>query len=495
VTGETEQLLAGVARVDITGLAEDQIEDPLYAGIDAGRASDRLYAKALVLRRNTTAAVIVTVDAVAIAEIGSIHNDYLAGVRAQLQRELPVEAENVLINASHCHGVVCADIELRTVQAVRSAWQNMVPVHAGVGVGREDGIMENRRLKLKSGGEADVRRAYALPADEEIEAVGPVDPQIGVLRLDRADGQPLAVVYNFACHPIQGVPSGGNTADISGFASQVIESNVGSDAIALFVQGCAANINPILYRDIGNPPDAEPLGNRLGLSVLRALKQIRCEPGAELALINEPLRLPRADLAESIAALEAERQQQLQSLKPTSLNLKTFLHLIVTRSLSPDFPSYDAHRYLHEEAMGRDDLRRLDRENQRDVQDYSQNIRTMERLTRTKVNVDLLKMHQARNAAAGECEIQVEVVGLRVGEFVLIAFPGELSVEIGLHLKETSPHLRTFVAGVSNGYIYYTPTAEQLQNRGGAQEDSDCLVAPEWQARFQDKAMEILQRL
>ena len=40
------------------------------------------------------------------------------------------------------------------------------------------------------------------------------------------------------------------------------------------------------------------------------------------------------------------------------------------------------------------------------------------------------------------------------------------------------------MAGYTNGYIYYTPTAEQLQNVGGAQEDSDCLLAPEWEKMF-----------
>jgi hypothetical protein len=53
----------------------------------------------------------------------------------------------------------------------------------------------------------------------------------------------------------------------------------------------------------------------------------------------------------------------------------------------------------------------------------------------------------------------------------------------------------TFVAGYTNGYIYYSPTAEQLKNVGGAQEDSDCILAPEWQKIFEDKAAEMLLRL
>ena len=89
----------------------------------------------------------------------------------------------------------------------------------------------------------------------------------------------------------------------------------------------------------------------------------------------------------------------------------------------------------------------------------------------------------------------MEVVGVRVGSFVLVTFPGELSVEIGLGIKERSPHGLTFVAGVTNGYIYYTPTEAQLENRGNAQEDSDCLVASGWQALFEEKVAEILARL
>jgi hypothetical protein len=119
----------------------------------------------------------------------------------------------------------------------------------------------------------------------------------------------------------------------------------------------------------------------------------------------------------------------------------------------------------------------------------------MEELTRVRANLDLLKMHHAQNQAAGEDTIEVEVVGLRIGEFVLITFPGEPSVLIGLNIKETSPHELTFVSGVTNGYIYYAPTAEQLKNRGKAQEDSDCFLAPEWQQLFEDKAAEILKKL
>lgn len=475
----SRNFLAGVAKVVIT--------DP-----EAGPANDPLYVKALVLRSDAETAVIVTVDAVAIAEIGSIKNDFLANVRLQLNRELNLDPSHILINASHCHGRVCVDVEARTVQAVVEAWQNMVPVSVGAGTGYEDRIMENRRLVLKNGKEADVRHAYSLPPDEEVASVGPVDPEIGILRLDREDGETLAVVFNFACHPILEVPSRQNTADISGFASKVIEDNLSEDTIALFLQGCGGDVNPILYKDVNNPRDAEVLGNMLGLSTLQGLKKIRGSEGGELKIVRETIELPRADLAERIESLQAEQIQLLGALKGTSLNLKTFIPLYVKYNLSHDFPSYYSHRYLHEEIMGRDGLKKLDAENRANMNQYIENIYAMEQLTRIQINLNLLKKHQARNVAAGESTIEVEMMGLRVGAFVLVTFPGELSVQIGLNIKKRSPHKFTFVAGVTNGYIYYTPTAEQLKNRGGAQEDSDCMLAPEWQMIFEDKVEKIL---
>ena len=127
------QLWAGVAKVDITAPAAAASDDPLGARIDPSTNDDRLYAKALVLKSVTVTVVIVTLDAVAIAEIGTIGNDYLALVRGRLHENLGLDPQNVLINVSHCHGSVCEDIEARTVRAVEEAWQNLVPVSVGVG--------------------------------------------------------------------------------------------------------------------------------------------------------------------------------------------------------------------------------------------------------------------------------------------------------------------------------------------------------------------------
>ena len=113
-----EELLAGVGKADIT-----------RPGHDAG--GNPPYVKALVLSSGKTDAVVIAVDAVAIAEIGSIRDPYLAEVRSALQEQFSIAPESVIINASHCHAVVAENITEITIQAVEDAWKNRVPVKSG----------------------------------------------------------------------------------------------------------------------------------------------------------------------------------------------------------------------------------------------------------------------------------------------------------------------------------------------------------------------------
>lgn len=476
------ELLAGIAKVDITDY-------------EAGPVNDPLFAKVLLLRSGDQTVVMMAIDAVAIGEIGRITNDFLPNVRQRIEAELGIAPSSLVVGASHCHGIVRMDIEDLAFQAVQQAGKSLVPVRCGVGTGYENQIQENRRLVLKDGNIVDVRHAYSLPPDAEVEKVGPIDPEIGILRLDRQDGTPLAIVYNFACHPIQGVAGGANTADISGFASQVIEDNLGNGSIALFMQGCGGDINPVAYKAVDHPRSAEPLGHRLGLATLKAAREIQCVDDSRLVLINETLTLPRIDASEKIFAMEAQQKTLLQSLRGTSLNLKNFLPLSVKYSLSEDFPSADSHRYLQESAIDQKKLKSLDEENRRNLNAYINNIHVMEELTRNQTNLALLRKHHASLIASGKRTMDVEVSAIRVGDFVLTSFPGELTVEIGLGIKRRSPHKPTFVAGYTNGYIYYCPTVEQMKNIGNAQEDSDCILDPQWQAIYDQRVDEMLRRL
>ena len=476
------EMLAGAAKVDITDYQAGPVHDPLYV-------------KALVLKQGEVQIAIVTVDAVAIGGIGRLKDRYLSTVRTAIDGSLGIPPSNVLVNASHCHGVVRGDTDKLTIQAIEDAANNLVPIRIGVGVGHEDRVGENRRLLMKDGREIDVRHAYSMPPDAEVAGVGPIDPQIGVLRLDRLSGKPMAVIYNYACHPIQGVPSGANTADITGLASTVIEDNLGSEAMAFFLQGCGGDINPVFYKHVDQPRDAVTLGNLLALSTLKTVRSIETKADSRLKWINEKLELPRADLAEKIIQQEQQQLELAKSLRGTTLSMKTFLPLVVKYRLSDQYPAYYSHRYLQEEKLGRKELAALDVRNRRDIEAYINNVETMENLTRVNTNLRLLRMHQKQNMEAPKRTVSVELIGCRIGDFFLTSFPGELTVQIGLNLKAKSMHQNTFVAGYTNGYIYYAPTTKQLENVGGAQEDSDCILAPHWQEIYERKALEILKRL
>lgn len=487
VARQSAVLRAGTGRADITDYAAGPVNDPSYV-------------KALTISDGETTAVIITVDAVAIGGIGRISNQYLPDVRAELQK-LNIQPENILVNASHCHSIVRADTDQLTVQAVKEALASMVPVKVGSGRGHEDRIMENRRLKMKDGSEVDMRRAYSMPRDEDVESVGPVDPEIGLLRLDRTDGMPLALLYNFACHPIHGVPSGGNTADFPGFASKAIEDNfvdlnTESRPTAFFIQGCAGDINPAMYKMVNQVHDTEHYGNQLGLSTLRAARQIQTRESSTLKVINEIISLPRgADLESRIEAIQTKQSKIVESLRGTDINLKTFLPMLVQQKFSDEFPSFYSQRYLHEKLQGRDGLSKLDQVNKASLEAYIQNIHAMEQLTRLQTNLNLLRMHLKQNQESALPTVNVEISGIRVGDFVMVTFGGELTVEIGLAVKKRSPCTNTFVAGYTNGYIYYLPTEKQRNNIGYAQEDCDCIVAPEWQRLFDERVDSVLKRL
>ncbi|MEZ6075169.1 MAG: hypothetical protein R3C09_17005 [Pirellulaceae bacterium] len=475
-------LRAGTAVVDITDR-------------EAGPCNDPLFAKALVLSSGETNLVIVTIDAVAIGGIGRIGDDFMPTVRQRLKSELGIAPENLIVNASHCHGVIRSDVAQLTMDAIKQAAASQQPVVVGVGAGAESEIQVNRRLRLSNGKEADIRHAYSMPPNDEVVELGPVDPEIGLLRFDRLDGEVFAVVYNFACHPIQGVPSGGNTADLVGFASKAIEESLGDGCTAFFLQGCAGDINPINYKQTHVNRDAEPLGNRLGLSVLRAIQKIVPKPDSRLVIRNTKLPLPRADTAQQISDLEADQLRLAQSLRGTSLSFDTFVPLLVKYSLGGEYPSNYRHLYLREKQASQHGLANLDRENRSNLAQYINNVRIMEELTRVNTNLALLRKHQAENLSAKSRFIDVDLTTIRIADCLITTFPGELTAQIGLDIKAQSAAEFTFVAGYTNGYIFYAPTTQQLRNVGGAQEDSDCILAPLWEEQYKSTVLEVLSEL
>ncbi|WP_206610884.1 hypothetical protein [Mariniphaga sediminis] len=481
IVADAAQLKAGIAKVNITRKDINRL------------INDSLYARILVLDNKLESLVIISLDTRAMGEKGGVGINFTERLRNKIQNQLKIDGNNVMITATGVSGekFICTDIEERIFNAVRNAYQNLVPVNIGVGIGKENKITENRRLKLTNGKEWTIRHASPLPPDEEVAGIGPVDPEIGILRLDKKNGNPLAILYNFAVHPYQGVPNNGLTADVPAFSSRVIENNLPAGTMAIFLQGSLGDISTVLYKDVNSPRDAEALGNKLGISVLTSLKSINTSKNSELKGIREVIEIPsRTDISERIASLEKEQEKLLRSLKGTSLNFKTFFPLYITYSIFEEYPSYYSHRYLREKMTDSKDLENLDKENLRNLDKYLRNIYAMEKLTRIQNNLSILMEQQERLATKIGKTIDFEIQCLKIGDMVLVTFPGEPVAQIGLNIKELSPFPNTFVTAYSNGDVGYSPTAEQYKTH--ALEDTYCIMAPEWQYIYEQKVKKIL---
>ncbi len=476
-------LRAGVSKVNITrDNPTELVNDPLYA-------------RALVLDDGNTKAVVITMDII------NISFTDLPVIRTRIQNELKINGNNVMINASHNHWVndqLAEDYIDRTVNAVKEAFLNMVPVRVGGGAGSENRITMNRRLILKNGKEWTIRRATPEPEDEMVEGIAePFDPEIGILRLDRINGKPLAVLFTFAGHNYTGVPNRGATAGFPGFASKVIEENLGNGAVALFMQGAAGDITPVVYKDVNTPKQDEMHGTLLGMSTLKAWRDIPLKKTGGLSVIREELLLPaRTDIQKHIEDLEAQKKVILDYFKGegcgahgagTKLNFKTFLPLYIKYMMSPQYPSDYSYRYMQEAKTGVKDLETMDADNKRDMEKYLNSIYKMEELIVTEANLGYLKNSNPENP------VKAEIMGLKVGEFVLITFSGEVFSQIGLNIKKNSPYEYTFVSGYTNGSVGYSPTPDAYS--GDAYEVSLTKLAPEWEKIFEEKAMEILKKL
>ena len=471
-SNKTNILWAGTAKSDISACEPGR------------RIKDPLYAKALVLDDGSTRLVMLTMDVTGIGTrkisanmLNDVGEEFMPELRRRIREKLQIPGGNVLVNASHTHPpgrLLCDDAEQleRVYDAVSRAAQNMTEVKIGAGAGFEDRISMNRTLRLKDGKHWSIRHTNPSPSAEEVASHGPVDPEIGILRIDRLDGSPLAVVYNFACHPLFGDAAGSITANFPAYASKLLEETLGHDSMAFFIQGAAGDIIDVHFKNFEQPRDIEALGVMLGESVLEAYKTIKPQT-ATLEIISETISVPRrTDIPDQIALLQKEQNELLGTLEGTTLNFNSFISL------------YQSGLKIDPE---------MDALNRRNVDKYLKNINAMEKLARIQDKIATLKKHQAINEESGKKTIDMEIQGIRIGDCVLISSPAELLAEIGLNIKKASPYKTTLVAGYSNGYVHYGAPAAYYDK--GGYEVTECLLAPEWQQIFENKTREIINKL
>lgn len=318
------QLRAGVAKAEIT----PPIGGAMYgygargANVSEG-VHDALYAKALVLDDGESRLAIVTLD------LGSFARENTSNVKEIVKERTGIE--NVLCIVSHTHSGPRAapdfpsieepwirEAEQRIAGAIVEAAGNLTPARIGVGWGEvREG--HNRRMIRADG------RTVMFWENRDRIPTSPVDYQLGVIRVEALDGDPLATLVNFACHPVVLGPENLQiSADYPGVFMRLVEETIGGQC--MFLQGAAGDINPFWDK---TPPsegafeEVEKMGKAVADEVLRVSRRISdFEAEPKILFGTETIRLAsRRDVGRADRNINAEINSILIG---SSLALATF---------------------------------------------------------------------------------------------------------------------------------------------------------------------------
>lgn len=260
---------------------------------------------------------------------------------------------------------------------------------------------------------------------------GFVDHEVLVTALDDLDGNPVATLVNYACHPtIMGPDNKLITPDYPGPMRETVESIVGGTC--LFLQGAAGNQGPI-DGFTGDLSVYHKLGKQLGIEAARVRLNIDPVPrGEEL----EEILPSGADLGIYSFNQIGEPDDALTVLNTTaSLPIK---------EMPPE-----------SEVQAKYDSIKANLENVRQSGGSQEEIKKA--AFPAKRETLLLRHTQTFGRGGDKQEIPIQVI--RLGNTALVSIPVEPFAEIGVAVKEKSPADWTLFSGYSNGYYGYLPMA------------------------------------
>jgi len=439
----------------------------LYAGaarrainpqLGTGKAGLRLFGSPIqAIETDLTATVLVLGDGdtkVALIAIDLCVTSMAEGgrLRFAVAEALGTPVSHVLLNLSHNHSAPALpefmamtdsdedvrfraryerDLQRWLVEAAREADGRLQPARIGCGWG-ESTIGVYRR-------ETRVGRDVLGEVPDH-----PIDPTVGVIRVDDLDGNPIAVAFRYSAHPVTvGGRSAVASADFPGPAREVLEHNLGG--LALFLQGCGGNINPRV--GIGYEVDCRDTKNRVGLELggeaLKIAAGIRTNTraGERRPLGNIPniLFTPwepvHGDTCTHLAAAETTVALEFDELPSLEKAREILAHWQRTR----------------EERLGGD---ALDWE-VRAAQKYEH--------WATKLVAAVEDGHPTHD---------LQLQALRVNDILVSAMNMEVFFETGLEIRARSPLPDTFVLGYTNGCFGYLPRGEDFPEGGWQIEES-----------------------
>lgn len=365
---------------------------------------DDLFAKALVLAKDDTTIAIVVCDLIA-----AYQPDFdRAKARAHELTGIPVE--NIFMSCTHTH-YGPASVPIFVVPR-EDSYMEWAMDKAGDAVKLAYNRLRPAKVGHASGQcpeechnrrwhmkDGSVQMNPGYQNPEALRPAGPTDPEVGVLAVLDESSAPIAVLANYSLHYVGGPYGLTLSADYFGAFDRALQRMAGSEFVGIMMNGCCGDINNC---DFTRPAPTYP---HPFYQVERVANAVASRAFGAWQQIRE------YDSAPVLAAASGTMPFTRRESTPEELAAARKLYE------SKNDPSDHEWTYARELVLVSE-----------------------EPVTRdTPIN------------------------SLRVGDLGITGVPGEVFVQIGLAIKESSPFARTFVGELANDYAGYIPTDKALQ--------------------------------
>ena len=278
-------IYAGIARTDIT----PPMGSPMYGYSSRTEGAegvlDSLTATVLVLKSDEATVALVSLD------VGKFQSPWLHDQAQALG------LDHIILLSSHTHaGPRFTDdfprpeatwhqtVEQRVLAAIKAARKDLFP--AAIAVGEGSIQVGYNRLRRDPNG-----LATTLFENHDHIPYGPLDPTVGVIRVDDNKGRTRAVLVNYTCHPVVLGPRNMRiSGDYVGVMKRRVEASLGGRVLCLFAQGGCGDINP-MHQGRSEPVDYDAdyalvvkVGEVVAGEVLNTLGRMEGTKGASVQL-------------------------------------------------------------------------------------------------------------------------------------------------------------------------------------------------------------------
>lgn len=327
------QLRVGVAKADL----EPPIGAPMagYSVRYSKGTLDPIEARVLALSDGSRTIAFVTLD---------LCYTFEPPVMEEIRAAVKGSVDEVIFHASHTHSgpTYAASPEgvkhavPRIAAAIQSASRSLQPARIGNGWGQAYLGFNRRYLKPDGSLEMFWRN------ETKISTTFPIDPTVGVIRIDNMSGRPIAVLVHYSCHPVVLGPDNLDySADYPGEMRKYVEQQLGGQAF--FLQGAPGDINPYFDKTKLGQDAIELMrenGRKLGAEAVRVAKRIQTTAPASPRIQTKTVIVEsrnRWDLEKlKVAAVEKFHMEPLRMARAIQDNMKLPVTTLVLRTGDPD---------------------------------------------------------------------------------------------------------------------------------------------------------------